>query len=82
MGNTATVIDYCDSCEEILALKYYEESGNYWCKACSPESAEAIADTPTQTNTNSNPLSVTSTGVTKPLSARIAKAITPSVDSQ
>jgi hypothetical protein len=37
MGNTADIIDYCDSCEEILALKYYEESGNYWCKPCSPE---------------------------------------------
>lgn len=82
MDKTADIIDYCDSCEEILALKYYEESGNYWCQPCSPESTEAIADTPTQTNTNSNPLSVTSPGVTKPLSARIAEAITPSVDSQ
>jgi hypothetical protein len=37
MDKTADIIDYCDSCEEILALKYYEESGNYWCKPCSPE---------------------------------------------
>ena len=37
MDNTAHVIDYCDSCEESTALKYYEESGNYWCKPCSPE---------------------------------------------
>ena len=62
------------------------ESANLVCPACGEPcpavSAEVIALTPTQTNTNTSLLGVTDTGVTKPLSQRIADAIAQSVDSQ
>jgi hypothetical protein len=44
--------------------------------------AQTTACSNGETNTNSNPLGVADTGVTKPLSKRIAEAIAPSVDSQ
>jgi hypothetical protein len=82
----------CYECNAVLLLDRFwytheDDMASAICEACYGEpvswmSAEAIAKTSTQTNTNSNPLGVTDTGVTKPLSARIAQAITPSVDSQ
>jgi hypothetical protein len=65
---------------------FWGESANLICPACGEPCpamfAEVVKLAPTQTNTNSNPLGVANTGVTKPLSARIAQAIAPSVDSQ
>jgi hypothetical protein len=82
----------CGDCGVGLSKNYFwytheDDMASAICEACYGEpvswmSAEAVADTPTQTNTNSNPLGVADTGVTKPLSKRIAEAIAPSVDSQ